>query len=170
MKKIIETIDFPEYALDSKLNASNILMNMDKVLSDKTVAGIVIAVLYSKNELNLLDKFIDLNSDILDEDLIFAAKASATIMAMNNIYYRGKHFLGEGYKDQAAKLRMNVYQKHKVDKKDFELFSLAVSFINGCEFCVESHASLLEKDGVSKDMIHQSLRIAAIFNTIKEKY
>ena len=47
----------------------------------------------------------------------------------------------------------------------FEFISLAVSFINGCEFCVKSHSQILEKSGMSKEQIHESLRIAAIINS-----
>ena len=60
-------------------------------------------------------------------------------MAMNNIYYRFVHLVhAADYKTLPAKLRMNVMAKPGVDKVDFELWSLAVSAINGCGMCLEA--------------------------------
>lgn len=68
-----------------------------------------------------------------------AAKGSAAIMAMNNVYYRGMHLLGDPeYRNLRAGLRMNFMADHGVGKLDFELWSLAVSAINGCRRCLES--------------------------------
>lgn len=170
MKNFLEKIEFPEYVKDNKVNASNVLINNEKILNDEQVAGIILAIFYVKNEMKLVDLFEKEIKEIISEDMIFGSKAAANIMNMNNIYYRGKHYLGNDYKDQQAKLRMTIYAKHKISKIDFELISLAVSFINGCEYCVQSHAKMLENDGVSKEVIHESLRIASIFNTIREKY
>ena len=55
-----------------------------------------------------------------------AAKTAATLMAMNNVYYRAIH-LAENKELTAmpANLRMNGLANHGVDKEDFELFALA---------------------------------------------
>lgn len=168
MKDFLQNIEFPEFSKDNKLNASNVLMNNEKIIPDDLVGATVLAILYTNNEKELLELF-EKESD-LSEDLIYGAKAAANIMKMNNIYYRGKHFLGKEYEAQAARLRMVIYKKHGIDRKYFEFISLAVSFINGCEFCVKSHSALLEKEGMKKEQIHEALRIAAIFNTLKFKY
>lgn len=168
MKDFLKNIEFPEFAKDNKLNASSILMNNEKLIPDDLVGATVLAILYTNNEKELLDLFEKESG--LSEDLIYGAKAAANIMKMNNIYYRGKHFLGDDYSNQNAKLRMGIYTKHGIDKKYFEFISLAVSFINGCEFCVVSHSKLLEKEGMKKEQIHEALRIAGIFNTLRFKY
>tara|TARA_B100000700_G_scaffold69353_2_gene76919 strand:+ start:28997 stop:29509 length:513 start_codon:yes stop_codon:yes gene_type:complete len=170
MKNFLNTIEFPEFAKDNKLNASNILMNNNKLIDDELVAGTILAIFYSKNENVLASNFIESAGEILSDSLINGAKAAANIMNMNNIFYRGKHYLGKNYEKVAANLRMNIYTKHGIDKKYFEFMSLAVSFINGCEFCVKSHAMLLRKEGMNEEQIHEALRIAAIFNTIRESY
>jgi len=170
MKDFLNTIEFPEFAKDNKLNASNVLMNNNQLIDKELVAGTILAIFYAKNENVLADNFIEAADDILDETLINGSKAAANIMNMNNIFYRGKHYLGKDYEKVAANLRMNIYTKHGIDKKYFEFMSLAVSFINGCEFCVKSHAALLKKEGMSEEQVHEALRIASIFNTIREKY
>ena len=59
-------------------------------------------------------------------------------MAMNNVYYRFTHLARARLQDVPAKLRMNVIARPGVDKVDFELWSLAVSAINGCGMCVDA--------------------------------
>ena len=61
-------------------------------------------------------------------------------MAMNNVYYRFVHLASNPeYGTMPAKLRMNVIGTPGIDKDDFELFSLAVSAMNGCGMCIDSH-------------------------------
>ncbi len=43
---------------------------------------------------------------------------------------------------------MNVMANPDADKVDFELASLAVSAINGCGMCIESHEKTLKKHEV----------------------
>ena len=61
-----------------------------------------------------------------------------------------------------AKLRMNAMAKPGVDKADFELWSLAVSAINGCGMCMESHEKVVLQHGISKEQVQAAVRIAAV--------
>ena len=80
-----------------------------------------------------------------------AAKIAASLMAMNNIYYRFVHLVhAADYKTLPAKLRMTVMAKPGVDKVDFELWSLAVSAVNGCGMCLEAHEKVLREHGLSR--------------------
>jgi len=82
-------------------------------------------------------------TDKLTPAALAAAKAAASVMAMNNIYYRFVHLASnKEYATMPARLRMNVIGNPGVDKADFELWSLAVSAINGCGACIDAH----EKD------------------------
>jgi alkyl hydroperoxide reductase subunit D len=51
-----------------------------------------------------------------------------------------------------------------VDKNDFELWCTAVSAINGCGMCLDSHEEELRKRAVSTQVIQTALRIAAVVN------
>jgi len=96
-----------------------------------------------------------------------AAKAAASIMAMNNIYYRFVHLVSAAdYKTLPAKLRMNVIGKPGVDKVDFELWSLAVSAINGCGMCVDAHERELRKAGMGVEAVQAAVRIAAVVHAV----
>jgi alkyl hydroperoxide reductase subunit D len=90
------------------------------------------------------------------------AKAAAALMSMNNVYYRFRHMVGKpSYADKPARLRMNRLVKPATNKADFELFSLAVSAINGCENCVRAHEDTVTKHGLSEDQVNDAVRIAA---------
>ncbi len=91
-------------------------------------------------------------------------------MGMNNIYYRFVHTMGHtpdtNYKTMPAKLRMNVIGRPGVEKADFELWSLAVSAVNGCGMCIESHEHHLRKAGFTAEQIQASIRIAAVVHAV----
>jgi alkyl hydroperoxide reductase subunit D len=100
-----------------------------------------------------------------------AARSAAAIMAMNNVYYRSKHQLADagvaGYDDIPARLRMQVIgTSGGVDKADFEYWCFAVSAVNGCGQCLASHEHVLREAGVSKEQIHEALRIAATVHAV----
>jgi peroxiredoxin len=52
----------------------------------------------------------------LSPEALTAAKAAASIMGMNNVYYRFTHLMGGDYPSTPGKLRMNVMAKPGVDK------------------------------------------------------
>ena len=86
-------------------------------------------------------------------------------MAMNNIYYRFIHLAADDeIKKMPANLRMQIMANPGVPKLDFELFSLAVSAINGCGMCMESHLHEVVKGGLSKQGAQSAIRIAAVIN------
>jgi alkyl hydroperoxide reductase subunit D len=96
-----------------------------------------------------------------------AAKAAAAVMAMNNIYYRFTHLASAtDYRTMPARLRMNVIGKPGVEKADFELWSLAVSAINGCGTCIDAHERELRAAGLSAEMIQAAVRIAAVVHAV----
>lgn len=165
MKEFLNNFTFETYNKDTKLNLSSVLMNNANIIETKLVAATVYGILFAKNH-PMAEKFLEAASEHFDEDLIEGVRGAATIMNMNNVYYRGKHILGNDYAKINASLRMQFYTNHKIDKKYFEFVSLAVSFVNNCEFCIKSHAHLLQKEGMTKEQIHEALRIAAIVNTL----
>jgi lipoyl-dependent peroxiredoxin subunit D len=63
-----------------------------------------------------------------------------------------------------AKLRMNVMARPGVDKATFELWSLAVSAINGCGMCMESHERTVREHGMTTEQVQAAVRISAVVN------
>ncbi len=82
-------------------------------------------------------------------------------------YYRFTHLAeAPDYKTMPAKLRMNVIAKPGVEKADFELWSLAVSAINGCGMCIDSHEKVVRAAGISAEAVQAAVRIAAVVHAV----
>lgn len=158
----------PTYAKDIKLNLTAIF-NEEQAggLSKQQIVGIALACAYATKQSLLIAAIADHGGDVLDEKSITACKAAATIMAMNNIYYRFLHLVNDdAYQHLPAKLRMNIMADPGINKFDFELYALAVSAINGCGMCIESHVRALEKAGFLKEAIQTAIRIAAVVHAV----
>lgn len=153
-------------AKDIKLNLSAVL-NEDGTsdLNKKQINLIALASAYSTRNKEVIDSIHAEVSSDLSETEINAAKSAATIMAMNNVYYRFVHLATDkSFSTLPTKLRMNVIGNPGIDKLDFELSCLAVSAINGCGMCIDAHANELTKAGVSKVAIQSAVRIASVLN------
>ena len=89
-------------------------------------------------------------------------------MGMNNIYYRFGHHMtsNETYRSMPARLRMNIIRSHGVDQADFELWCVAVSAINGCAACVDSHEKVVRDKGMSEETVLAAVRLAAVIHGI----
>jgi len=99
----------------------------------------------------------------LSPQALDAAKGAAAIMSMNNVYYRFLHLTrNEKYATLPARLRMNVLRTHGIDPVDFELWCTAVSAINGCGACVDSHEQAIRNKGTSEDTILAVVRVASV--------
>jgi alkyl hydroperoxide reductase subunit D len=99
---------------------------------------------------------------VVDAGGVVDPLAAASVMAMNNVYYRFRHMIGKPvYAQKPARLRMNRLARPATSKADLELFSLAASAINGCEVCVQAHERAVLEGGLTEDNIHDAVRIAA---------
>src|SRR5438067_4779247 len=112
--------------------------------------------------MELLRAALEHASQYLSEAQVEAAKVAAAIMGMNNIYYRFLHLSSnEKYRTIPARLRMNILRTHGVDAVDFELWCTAVSAMNGCGACVDSHEKTLREKGIREETIVAAVRIAS---------
>lgn len=155
----------PEYAKDLKLNLSS-LAN-ETLLNDQQKAGTFIACALASRHAATTKAILAEFAPKLSPEALNAARASASIMAMNNIYYRFTHLAASpDYKTLPARLRMNVIGKPGVDKADFELWSLAVSAINGCGMCIDSHEKVLRDAGFTTEQVQAAVRIASTVHAV----
>lgn len=149
----------PEYARDIRLNLGSLAT--EPVLTEEQRAGAFIAsALASRNTMVTAAVTAEF-APMLSPEALAAARAAAAIMAMNNVYYRFVHMVGGDYGTMPARLRMNVMAKPGVDKVTFELWSLAVSAINGCGMCMESHEKAVRQHGMTTEQAQAAVRIAA---------
>lgn len=155
-----------DFAKDTRLNLGTVLSPEGAPdLSEDEIWGIALAVAYSLHHPALIESIEAEATPKVSEEVFVAAKSAASIMAMNNIYYRSTHLLEDPEISRLpAKLRMNVIGSSGVEKRLFELMSFAVSAVNGCGQCLQSHAYTLKKEGVTALGLQSSLRIAAVLN------
>lgn len=155
----------PDYAKDQRLNVSSLIA--EQLLTDQQKWGTFVACAHATAYKPLIDAVEAEAADKLTPEAMTAAKAAASVMAMNNIYYRFTHLASRPeYRTMPARLRMNVIGAPGIDKADFELFSLAVSAINGCGMCIDSHDKVLAQHGVSAEKIQTSVRIASVVHAV----
>ena len=158
----IETLKatLPEYAKDLKLNLGSIVRTTE--LDEEKLWGTLLASAAATRNTEVLTEIGTEAADILSAEAYQAALAAASIMGMNNVFYRGRGFLEGKYDDLRPGLRMNVIGNPGVDKANFELWSFAVSSINGCSHCMVAHEHTLREAGVSRESILEALKAAAI--------
>ena len=155
----------PAYAKDLKPNLGS-LAN-ETVLSDQQKWGTYLASALASRNAVVIKHLAAEAGEHLSEEAQTAAKAAAAIMGMNNVYYRFTHMASEKqYATLPAKLRMQVIANPGVDKVDFELWSLAVSAINGCGMCVDSHDQVVRKGGLSTEQVQAAVRIASVVHAV----
>ena len=158
----------PDYAKDLKINFGNVLdAEQHEALTESQVWGVALATAIATRNKPLIAAIESQAGEALDADYLKAAKSAAAIMGMNNVYYRFLHLAGNAeYAKMPAKLRMTVIGSPGIDKADFELMSLAVSAINGCGMCIDSHEKVLIKAGVSTQAIQDAVRIASVMHAV----
>jgi len=158
----------PDYAKDLRLNLDSVLSeNGAPGLSAKQIAIIALASAIASRHEPLTQAIAAQAATVLSPAEIDGARAAAAIMAMNNVYYRFTHLVGDPeYQTLRTSLRMIVMANPGCDKVDFELASLAVSAINGCGKCVDSHEKTLRKHDVAALAIQSAARIASVIHGV----
>ncbi|WP_036137463.1 carboxymuconolactone decarboxylase family protein [Luteibacter sp. 9135] len=159
----------PDYAKDLKLNLDTVLSEAGAPgLNLAQIAMVALGAAYSTRYKPLTQAIAAFAAEHASAEQVTAAKGSAAIMGMNNIYYRFQHLVSHPeYASIPAKLRMNVIGAYKGDaKNDFELVSLAVSAVNGCGMCIDSHDKVLRDGGISVQAIQSAVRIASVIHAV----
>jgi alkyl hydroperoxide reductase subunit D len=156
----------PAYAKDLSLNLSSLAS--ETVLNDQQKWGCFLASAYAVGEPRTVRAIESAAAAAgLTGPEAAAAKAAAAIMGMNNVYYRSLHIMSnQEYATLPAKLRMNILGAPGAPKVDFELWSTAVSAINGCGKCLDAHEGELRRHGVTNVQVQAALRIGAVVNAV----
>lgn len=163
LEQLLEQV--PDYAKDLKLNLSSVL-NQAELTPQQTWGTFVACAIAARNPHVIAAAQTGAAAHLTPEAL-HSAKAAAAIMGMNNIFYRFRHLSSnEKYGTMPARLRMQAIRTHGGDPVDFELYCLAVSAINGCGLCVDSHEKVLREKGVTEESILAAVRIASIVHAL----
>src|SRR5688572_14485837 len=154
LKEFAETL--PDYAKDLRLNLGSLLS--DQTLGDQRKYGLLLACAHGTGHKPIVEAAEAESEGKLSPEAANAARGAAAVMAMNNVYYRFVHLASNPeYGQMPARLRMNVIGSPGIEKDDFELFSLAVSAMNGCGMCIDSHEKLLKQHGIKPETIQSAV-------------
>jgi alkyl hydroperoxide reductase subunit D len=156
-----------KFLRDLKLNVSSVLgsANMNK----KEAYLLALSVAINEKHEVLINAFERLAvNEGASEAEIAETHACTSVMNVNNIFYRFRHYMAgvEYYEKQPAGLRMNVMMNPVLGKEFFELMSLAISAVNGCERCVSSHESSVKQHGATEQRIYDAIRLAAVIKSL----
>lgn len=155
----------PDYAKDLRLNLGSVID--DSGLSRQQLWGTVLVCAIASRSPRVLRELAPEARANLSAEAYTAARSAAAFMAMNNVFFRTRHLLSDPeYGKLRAGLRMNVIGDPGVEKVDFELWALAVSAINGCGDCLDSHEQALRRAGVDRETIQEAFKIASVVQAV----
>ena len=153
-----------KFLRDLRINLKNTLSSEELNLNEAYFIALAIAV--NEKHKILINAFMNLSKLNGATDVEIAeVQACALTFAINNVFYRFKHFIrnsNENYQQLPAGIKMNIMMKPVLRKELFELISLAVSAVNGCVSCVNSHEESVRKYGSSEKKIFDAVRLASV--------
>ena len=155
-----------KYLRDLKLNIKAVLAS--EHLSAKEANLLALAISTNNNKDLLSNAFTAKAKEHGASDAELAeVQACASLLSANNVLYRFRHFVEkETYNNAPARLRMNIMMNPVLGKEFFELVSLAVSAVNGCEMCVKSHEQSVLQQGGTVSRIWDAIRISSIVTSL----
>ena len=156
-----------KYIKDLKINVSNVLNNT-QYLNKKEALLLAYAVAVNEKFDLLKDTFQAQAQEAGATDAELAEIVSCTsLMNANNIFYRFRHFMQKDfYTNTPAGIKMSIMVNPVLGKEFFELVSLVISSINGCEMCVTSHEQSILQHGGSESRILEGVKLGAIIKSL----
>ncbi len=151
------------YIKDLKINVSNVLNNT-QYLNKKEALLLAYAVAVNECFDLLKDTFSKQAQQAgATEAELSEIVACTSLMNTNNIFYRFRHFVKKDfYSNQPAGIKMSIMMNPVLGKEFFELLSLVISSINGCEMCVTSHEQSVLQHGSSEARVLESVKLGAV--------
>lgn len=152
---------------DLKLNIGAVLKSTN--LSKKEAYLLALSVAVNEKSAVLIDAFESLASkEEATAAEIAEIHACTALMNTNNVFYRFRHYLPQNqyYNNTPAGLRMSIMMNPILGKGFFELVSLVVSALNGCEMCVTSHEASVKQHGATEARIYDAVRLGAVIKSL----
>ncbi|WP_439556619.1 carboxymuconolactone decarboxylase family protein [Dyadobacter sp.] len=153
------------YLKDLKVNVSNVLKS--NTLNRKEALLIALSVAVNEKNTPLISALEELlKTEGAEDKEIAEVTACVSLMNANNVFYRFRHFMHKEFYDNApAGIKMSIMVNPVLGKEFFELLSLVVSALNGCEMCVTSHEQSVLNHGGTQARIFDAVRVGAIFKS-----
>lgn len=154
------------YLKDLKINVSNALDAATLPKKDAYLIGLSVAINEKLPALQNGFEQLALAAGATDKEIADIVSCTS-LMNANNVYYRFRHFVGkEFYTTAPAGIRMSIMANPVIGKEFFELVSLVISSINGCEMCITSHEQSILQHGGSESRILEGVKLGAIIKSL----
>src|SRR4051812_40059022 len=105
----------PDHAKDLRINLG--VVTGATALSPQQAWGTAVAAAVTSRNAEVIAAVEEAAASHLSPEALAAARGAASIMGMNNVYYRFLHMMGDGsdYPQMPARLRMQIIAKPGVD-------------------------------------------------------
>jgi len=155
------------YLKDLKLNVGAVLKSTNINKKEAYLLALSVAVNSKSDVLIAAFETLARKEEATDAE-IAEIHACTSLMNTNNIFYRFRHYLpaNQYYNNTPAGLRMSIMMNPVLGKEFFELTSLVVSALNGCELCVTSHEASVKQHGASEARIYDAIRLGAVIKSL----
>lgn len=155
------------FARDLKLNIAAVLKSNTLTLKEAYLLALATAA-NEKCEVLMSAFEAKAKEQGADDSAIAETYACTAVMNTNNVFYRFRHYMDgvDFYNNTPAGLRMNIMLNPALGKEFFELMSLAVSALNGCERCVRSHEHSVKEHGASEQRIYDAVRLVSVIKSL----
>lgn len=152
---------------DLKLNIGAVLKSTNINKKEAYLLALSVAANEKSAVLILAFETLARNEGATDAE-IAEVHACTALMNTNNIFYRFRHYLPQNqyYNNTPAGLRMSIMMNPVLGKELFELTSLVVSALNGCELCVTSHEASVKQHGATEARIYDAIRLGAVIKSL----
>lgn len=152
-----------KYIRDLKLNVSSVLGSTNMTRKETALLALAVAA-NQKNDVLIRGFETVAKREGATAEEIAETHGCASLLGLNNVFYRFRHYMhdNEYYNRQPAGLRMSLMMNPVLGKQFFELMSLVVSALNGCEKCVVSHEHSVKEQGADEPKIYDAIRLASV--------
>jgi len=127
-----------KYLKDLKINVLNSLKYDNLSKKESYLLALSTAINEKHNILKNVFESLAI-SEGATENEIAEIISCVSLLNINNVFYRFRHFTKKEYYEQTpAGIKMGIMMNPVLGKEFFELVSLAISALNGCEMCVNA--------------------------------
>lgn len=154
------------YIKDLKINLSNSLKA--QTLNEKEAVLIALSIAINEKATDLIAS-LEESAKVkgVEEKELLEVASCVSLMNANNILYRFRHFMNkDSYSNIPAGIRMSIMMTPVLGKEFFELLSLVISAVNGCELCVTSHEASVKQHGATEQRIFDAVRLGAVVKSV----
>lgn len=153
------------YLRDLKVNVQNALQYQTLTQKESMLLALAVAINQKHQALQITFKNQAEKAGATDAE-VAETYACVSLLNANNVFYRFRHFVNKDtYNNAPAGIKMSIMMNPILGKEFFELMSLTVSALNGCEMCVTSHEQSLMQLNTSEQRIFDAIKLTAIIKS-----